>query len=257
MKKILMVGCILSIILSACADVETVNNLATMRSMTMDDSNNVIEVIDMNELLGNAQNYSNYSVDKTVLEKEDGMSFVTFKIKDENNKEVQTIEYDTYFTKEWYTEYEENGGEIYGFTDVNLDGYSDFIGQINGAVVNQYYNIYVYDESIQEFVYESDFSKLSLPAIQTEKRLLLSTYFERGIPSFYLYSIGDDTLECMGMIEAEISEAGEVSYTEKMNSILLQDGTITYLAEEQIKQIETINDIDSVWGSTGFEIRLE
>ncbi|MGB3366619.1 MAG: hypothetical protein WBA54_03945 [Acidaminobacteraceae bacterium] len=68
-----------------------------------------------------------------------------------DEEKIQVLSYQTYFTQEWYDMYSENGGEICRFIDYIFDGYTDVVTKQNGAMVNQYYGMWIYNSQTNKF----------------------------------------------------------------------------------------------------------
>jgi len=111
------------------------------------------------------------SFQMTLNEEENGKLQALYVIFDGNGNEMQTIENQPYFTKDWYLLY---SGNCCNFEDVNFDGYLDVLTKNSGGDVNAYYFVYIWNQEANQFLYSEEASSIANIELNNEKEQIFS-----------------------------------------------------------------------------------
>ncbi len=204
--------------------------------------------------IATVENKTDYSCKVEVKEGDNGKLIATIIINDVNGEELQRLTYQTEFDEQWYNMYVENGGEICRFVDFNFDGYPDVVTQLYGAMVNQWYKVWLYNPTTKQFENSEEYETQVNPKINIDKKLVLSTRYNRGIPSYELSYVENGHLAYQGSIIGEISDDGNVIYVQRMYGYINEDGEIAYREVQSYDVISSVDDLDELWSN--FEIKL-
>ncbi|WP_461205998.1 XAC2610-related protein [Clostridium sp. DL1XJH146] len=190
---------------------------------------------------GDVTSSEELSGEAKVSENEDGTLTVDYVIT-ANDGTTHSFSEKPDFNKSWYEMYKEAGGELYEFTDFNFDGQPDIRTQQYGAMVNQYYNIRIWNASIGEFELNQDYMALSNPEVNEEKKQIFTTNYDRGLGNYSLYEVKDGVLTEIAAIEVEINNDGSIGYTETIGA-------------GEGKTITSVSEIDSIW--EGYKVNIQ
>ena len=176
-----------------------------------------------------------------VNEGKDGNLTVDYIITGTDGKTTYKFTEKPLFDKGWYEMYKGNGGQLFEFADFNFDGNMDIKTQQYGAMVNQYYNIRIWNESTKEFELNQDFMGISNPSINAEKKQIFGVNYDRGLGNYTLYTVKDNKLTVLAEIKAEFKDDGTFGYTQVIGT-----GKAT--------PIKSVSDLDSIWKGYNIEI---
>jgi hypothetical protein len=189
-----------------------------------------------------AEQIENWSCESDVSENEDGTLTVDYIITDSNGKASHSFSENPDFDKGWYEMYTDAGAKLYEFSDFNFDGHLDIRTQQYGAMVNQYYNIRIWNTSIGEFELNQDYMGLPNPVVDAAKKQIFTTNFDRGLGNFGLYEVKDGVLTEIATIEVTLKDNGSFEYIETIGD---GEGTV----------IKSVDDLDSMWA--GYNVFIE
>jgi len=218
-----------------------------------------LSIIDEKELanivdLSSVINISDFSYEN-IFTKGDGDNLIAnITVYDNNKEKIQELSYQTYFTQEWYDMYSENDGEICRFIDYNFDGYTDIVTQQSGAMVNQYYGMWIYNSQTEKFDLSEEYSGKSNPQINIEKEYFLTTNYDKGIPSYELSHVERGHLGYLGSIQGIIDESGKVVYVQRMYGYIDENGNLANREVQSVIEINSESELDELWKA--FEVKL-
>ena len=204
--------------------------------------------------ISTVENHSEYTYVDTYTMGTHGGLDATILIRDGTGTNVQTISYATDFDQDWYNTYTDNGGVMYRFVDFNFDGHEDFIGQVNGAVANQFYNVYLYNPDTKQFTISEEYSGKTNPVINTETHYVLSINYSQGLPFYELSHVNNGHLAYLGSIQAEISDTEDVIFTERMYGYMDDNGTLAFRELQSETIVTDASQLSPLWES--FDISL-
>jgi hypothetical protein len=183
----------------------------------------------------------NWSCVASVRENEDLTLTVDYLIVSEEGTITLSYSETPQFDKSWYEMYRDNGGELYAFEDYNFDGYLDLRTQQYGAMVNQYYNIRIWNNSLGEFELNEAYMGLSNPTINEEKKQIFTTNYDRGLGNYSLYEVKDGLLTKIATIEVTLKDDGSILYTET-------------IGDQEGKTISDTSELNEIW--EGYDIEI-
>ena len=172
-----------------------------------------------------------WSCETKVTETEGGTIEVLYHLKSNDGKTEFVFNEKPSFKKDWYEMFTGAGGQLYEIADFNFDGHLDFKTQEYGAMVNQYYNIRLWDPEINEFVLNQDFIDISNLMVNAEKKELFSVNYDRGLGNYKLYHVEDGQLQVVASIDTTFKEDGTFEVTETVGS---ETKVIRNLSEKNI-----------------------
>jgi hypothetical protein len=203
--------------------------------------------------LASAENHSLLSYSASLQSDDKGLSSLEITLYDDDHSLIQTLISPVYFDKDWYHMFTNSGGHVCRFVDLNLDGYPDVVTQRYGAMVNQSYDVWLYQPDNANFeisqVYESQFN----PIINVTERLILSINYTQGIPTYDLSYIEKNGLSPYASIRGEFAE-GAITYTQYLYGYVNEEGIFCFQETPSVTEIASPQALDPIWES--FDITM-
>lgn len=182
-----------------------------------------------------------WTCEAAVTENEDATLTVEYILTDPESLEVHKFTESPFFDKGWYEMFTEAGGTLYELVDYNFDGHLDIRTQQNGAMVNQYYNIRLWNTLTGEFELDQSFMDMPNLSVNVDKQEIFSVNYDRGLGNYKLYTVRDGQVVLLAAINVDIKDDGSIVYTE-----IIGDG--------DPMPIKNVTEINAIW--EGYKIEI-